>query len=71
MYLSWCSRYVTIEVLTVTRRFFCGPEYWRMMVKVSSMSLSTPRLDLKKPVTDVGVPKRWRAWSIVCVPLTH
>ena len=57
-----------MAVLIVTTRFFCSPEYCRMMVKVSWTSLSTPRFERRKAVTDAGRPKRTRAWSMVWVP---
>ena len=67
---SWSCMCVTTAVLTVTSKFFCLPEYCRIMVCVSSTSLSTPRFDRKKPVTEAGVPNKYRAWSIVWVPGT-
>lgn len=64
-YLSWSFIAVIIVVLIVTSK---GLSYWRMIVKVSSISLSTPRRARRKPVTDFGRPKRTKAWSMVCVP---
>jgi len=58
---SWSLKGVTIAVFTVTIRFRRSPEYCMIMVKVSSMSLSTPRFDLRNPVTDAGRPNRRRA----------
>jgi hypothetical protein len=52
---------VMMAVLIVTSKFFFSAEYCRMIVKVSSISLSPPRLFLRKPVTEEGVPKRSRA----------
>jgi hypothetical protein len=55
-------------VLTVTSRSWWGRSYWRITVNESSISLSMPRRTLRKLVTDLGWPKRRRAWSIVWLP---
>src|SRR3569833_2442931 len=60
--------WVTIAVLTVTSRFFLSPPYCKITVKVSSTSLSAPRLARRKAVTEAGCPKRHTAWSRVCDP---
>lgn len=61
---------VMTAVFTVTTKLRRSPPYCITTVKVSSTSLSMPRLDLRNPVTDTGRPNRHRAWSMVWVPLT-
>ena len=69
--LSWSNMGLTIAVLIVTSKSFHSPSYCKMMVNVSSISLSIPLMLRKNAVTDAGLPKSTTAWSIEWDPAAN